>query len=465
MNIKNYLDKKFLISERNSSLRGEFIAGITSFLAICYILIVNGRMFSEMGISFGAIYIATGITTILSTLLIGLYSNLPLIVSTALGVNAFFVYTACMSLGFTYENALIIVFLDGILFVILSITGLRKIFFDSLPKCVTLAISVGIGLFIAFVGFQSSSIVTFDTSTCVKLNYFSILEGGGLNLILCVLTLISLVLLLAFKRKNIQIGIFITLIIGTVLYYIFYFIFPNLIKLHIQDFNIINGFRDFWNISCFACFRGFDFSHYLSIEGHNIKSLIISLISLFWTFSILSMFDTVGSIMSCVKVAGLDSKNNKSVERGVIADAFSTCLAGLLGTSNQTVFVESTAGIGVGGRTGLTSIFAALGFIIALFFLPIAQMVPPCVYSSVLIFIGLFMAMDIKDLNWSDPIEAFVSFVTIVVMPFTYNVSYGIGFGLITYVLLKISTGKIKELNLITWIVFILFVGLIFGIR
>lgn len=463
MNIKNYLEKKFLVSERNSSLRVEFIAGITSFLAICYILIVNGRMFSELGINFGAIYIATGITTILGTLLIGLYSNLPLIVSTALGVNAFFVYTACMSLGFTYENALMIVFLDGILFVILSITGLRKIFFDSLPKCVTLAISVGIGLFISFVGFQSSSIITFDTSTCVKLNYFSIMEGGGLNLILCVLTLICLVLLLAFKRKNIQIGIFITLIIGTLLYYIFYFIFPNLIKLHIQDFNIINGFRDFWNISFLACFRGFDFSHYLSIEGHSTRSLIISLISLFWTFSILSMFDTVGSIMSCVK--GLDIGNNKSIQKGVIADAFSTCIGGLLGTSNQTVFVESTAGVVVGGRTGLTSIFAALGFIVALFFFPIAQMVPPCVYSSVLIFIGLFMAMDIKDLNWSDPIEAFVSFITIVVMPFTYNVSYGIGFGLITYVLLKIATGKIKELNLITWIVFLLFLGLIFGMR
>lgn len=462
------IEKYFCIKERNTSVKTEFIAGITSFFAICYILIVNGRMFSEIpGLSFGAIYIATGITTILGTLLIGIYSNLPLIVSTALGVNAFFVYTACLSLGFTYENALMIVFIDGLLFVILSITGLRKIFFDSLPKCVTLAISVGIGLFIAFVGFQSSSIITFDNSTCVKLNCFSFLEGGEHNLIICLLTLISLVLLLTFKRKNIQIGIFITLIIGTILYYILHFIFPNIIKIEAQDFNIIDGFKDFWNMSCFACFRGFDFSHYLSIEGHNIRTLVISLISLFWTFSILSMFDTVGSIMSCVRVAGLDKGNlvNKSVQKAVIADAFSTCFAGLFGTSNQTVFVESSAGIGVGGRTGLTSIFAACGFLIALFFLPIAQMVPPAVYSSILIFVGLFMAMDIKDLNWSDPIEAFVSFITIVVMPFTYNVSYGIGFGLITYVLLKISTGKIKELNTITWLVFILFLGLIFGIR
>lgn len=457
----------FDFAGRNTDPKKEILAGVTTFFAMCYILFVNGYIFAEIpGVTFSAVYIGTGIATVFGTLVLALLSDLPMVQSTSLGLNTFFVFVCCLGYGFTYANSLLFVFASGVIFLVFTLTGMRKLLYEALPKCILNIIPAGIGLFVAFIGFANAKIIIADASSCVALNGFGLLSGKWTGLMPVIVTFITFSLMAVFEKKKIFGGIFVSVIIGTVLYYILGYNMPDTFREFHTDFNPMNAFREFWNISFLEVFRkGFDFSDYLSAEGHNNFSLAIAAAATVFSFCMLSMFDGFGTLLGCCKSTELMKKNERGEEtvlkmnEAMSSDAIATVMAAVCGTSSQTMYIESSAGIKAGGRTGLTGITVCVLFVIALFFAPFAVLIPSSVCGAVLIYIGLVIFSDIKNMQWDNNIA--VSLMTLVSMTFTGNISYGIGFGIIFYGLIKILSGKIKEIKFLTWIVFVLFALLI----
>ena len=469
--MKNLVNNYFRLDKYGTTLNVEFMAGLTTFLSMCYILIVNASIFTNIeGVSFNAIYIATAIATVFGTLLLGLMARLPIAQSTGLGINAFFVYTCCLAFGFTYANSLVFVLIDGIIFLILTLTGLRSIIFDSLPKSITMAISVGIGLFIAFVGLQNVGIVVNNPSTCVTLASFNLLGTADWAQIMpFAITIITFTVLISFMKKGIKTGVFWAILIGTALYYLLGLTVPqfyNNLNLNIS-INPLHSFGDFYNFSFGKVFKeGFDFTYYLSDPDNSKTSLIVVFITTSLAFCMLNMFDSLGTLYGCCKAGNLYEKNEKgenvipSLNKAMASDAIATCVASVCGTSTQTLFMESTSGISAGGKTGLTAIVVAILFFIAMFCAPLAALVPPCAYCAALIYVGLLMIGSIKELDLKDVEVATPAFMTIIMIPFTYNISFGIAFGLLSHVLIKVFLGKAKEIKVSTWVVFLLFCAL-----
>ncbi len=475
------MDKFFKITQKGSTVRTEIIAGVTTFMAMAYILLVNPGMFGNLGgeagsegfaSMYGAVYIATAVSAVIGTALIGLLANLPLAQASGMGLNAFFVYTVCFGLGFTYANALLFVLADGILFVILTATGLRNIIFNAIPKPVKAAIPAGIGLFIAFLGLQDSGLVVANESTGVTLASFNLLGGVTWGEIMpLIVTVITLILIAVLSKKNVKGAILWSILIGAILYYAFGFTtgMYNQAFFDSLSFNPFEAFGQFADNAFLKVFtEGFNFDTYLAAEGHSVGGLVIAFITTALAFCLVDMFDTLGTLYGACRAGDLLVKGKDgemevpNMNKAMMADAVATCTGAVCGTSTVTTFVESSAGAAAGGKTGLSSMVTALLFAVALFFSPVAALIPACSYSAALIFVGVLMISCVKDIDWSDVSIAVPAFLTLALMPFTYNISYGIAFGLISYIFIKLFTGKAKEINVATYIIAALFAAMFF---
>lgn len=469
----SFFDRKFRITEKGSSIKTEIVAGFTTFLAMAYILVVNSGMFAELGtVSFDAMYVTTALSAVIGTVLIGLLANLPLAQAPGMGLNAFFVYTVCGALKFTYANALVFVLLDGLIFVALTLTGLRKIIFEAIPPVVKAAIPAGIGLFIAFLGLQDAKIVIPYETTGVTLASFNLLGGASWGQVMpLVVAVISILLIAILSQKKVKGSILWGILGGTVLYYLLGFTVSGFYDKFGEtfSFNPLKPFVAFGNEAFGKVFtQGFDFSAYLAKDGSSVGGLVILFITTALAFCMVDMFDTMGTLYGACRGGNLletgDNGELKvpNMEKAMLADAVATCTGAVLGTSTVTTFVESSAGVAAGGKTGFSSLITAAAFLVALFFAPLAKLIPAYAYGAALVYVGVLMIGCVKDIDWSDVSVSVPAFMTMVMMPFTYNISYGIAFGLISYVVIKVFTGKIKEIKVGTWIIAALFLAMFF---
>ncbi len=464
------MEKRFHLKEHGTTVRTEIMAGITTFMAMAYILMVNAGMFAELSVvSYGAVYIATAISAVIGTVLIGLLSNLPLAQASGMGLNAFFVYTVCFGFGMSYANALVLVLVDGLVFVLLTVTGLRKMIFDAIPKAVKTAISAGIGLFIAFIGMQNAGIVEANQSTLVNLRSFNVFTGGitWADIFPVLITLMAVFVIGALSKKKVKGAVLWGMLGGAILYYIVGFItVPGFYETSVApnlSSDFFGAFKDFGSMAFGKVFtEGFDFSAYIAANGET--NFIVTFLTSMLAFCMVDMFDTLGTLYGACATGSLLTKegNVPNMDKAMLADAIATCCGAVCGTSTVTTFVESSSGVAEGGRTGLASMATAALFFIAMFLAPVAQLIPTYACAAALIYVGVLMMANVKDIEWSDPATAVPAFLTIAFMPLTYNISYGIAFGLISYIFIKIFTGKIKEINVGTWIIGILFTLMFF---
>lgn len=469
------MEKFFHLKEKGTTVKIEILAGLTTFMAMAYILMVNANMFSDLSAINGvpasriynAIYIATAISAVAGTLLIGLLANLPLAQASGMGLNAFFVYTVCFGFGLTYANALVLVLFDGIIFIILTLTGVRAKIFTAIPECVRVAIPAGIGLFIAFLGLQNAGIVVSDSSTCVNLASFNLLNGKAtwasvMPMLVTIFTLFAIAVLSIRKIKG---SVFWGMLGGTIVYYIlgltvngFYDGFADNLS-----FNPFTAFKDFGELSFGKVFtEGFDFSAYL--DTHSTGSLIILLVTTALAFCLVDMFDTLGTLFGACSRGNMLTKDGQvpNFEKAMLSDAVATVCGSVCGTSTVTTFVEASAGVAEGGRTGLSAVVSAIMFFIAMFLSPVASLIPGCTTAAVLVYVGVLMIGCVLKIKWDDPEIAVPAFLTVSFMPFTYNISYGIAFGLISYIFIRLFTGKVKEIKIGTWVIGILFAVMFF---
>lgn len=467
------MEKFFKLKERKTTVRTELVAGITTFMAMAYILMVNAGMFGELGDGYyNAVYIATAISAVAGTVLIGLLANLPLAQAPGMGLNAFFVYTVCFTLGFSYANALVLVLFDGLLFVILTVTGLRSIIFNAIPKPVKAAISAGIGLFIAFLGMQNAGIVVNNDSTLVDLHSFNLFFGNTTwpELMPIIVAILAVFLISILSKLKVKGAVLWGILGGAVMYYaIGLTTITGFYADSVADkltLNVLQPFKDFGNLAFGKVFtEGFNFKPY--IEAHGMTNFIITILTTILAFCMVDMFDTLGTLYGACSIGGLLDKKGEvpNMNRAMLADALATCTGAVCGTSTVTTFVEASAGVAEGGRTGLSAMFSALLFFIAMFLAPVAALIPGCATAAALIYVGILMISGVKDIDWIDPCSAVPAFLTMVLMPFTYNISYGIAFGMLSYIIIHLFTGKVRQIKIGTWIIGILFTIMFFFSR
>ncbi|MBQ9086419.1 MAG: NCS2 family permease [Clostridia bacterium] len=465
------MERFFKLKERGTTVKVEFIAGMTTFFAMVYILMVNANMFADpfgdgsnpLGVSYGAIYIATAISAVVGTVLAGLLSNLPLAQASGMGLNAFFVYTVCIGFGLSYANALVLILIEGVAFILLTVTGLRKKIFDALPGTVLAAIPSGIGLFIALLGLQNAGIVVPDSSTCVNLASFNLLHQSWGDIMPMVVTLCTLLAIVIMSHKKIRGAVLIGIVGGMALYYLLGLTVTGFYEnLNINLISPIGAFKEFGELSLFTVFtEGFDFSAYVSQHGS--ANLVLTIVTTALAFCMVDMFDTLGTLYAaCERADLLDEKGEPlNMNRGMLSDAIATTTGAICGTSTVTTFSEVNAGVAAGGRTGLTSVFCGLFFFIAMFLSPIAQLVPGCATAAALIYVGILMMGSIKNIDWSDFRVSVPAFLTLTIMPFTYNISYGIAFGLISYIVISLFCGDAKKIKGSSWVIAALFVAML----
>ena len=425
------MDKFFRLKENNTNVRTEVVAGITTFMTMAYILIVNPSILSAAGMDQGAVFTATAVSAIIGTLIMGLYAKLPFAQAPGMGLNAFFAFTVVLGMGYSYQFALTAVLLEGLIFILLTIFNVREAIVDSIPANIKKAISVGIGLFIALIGLEGAGIVVHpaDGGTIVSLG--NIISGPGL---LAIIGIVITGILVARKVKGaLFLGMVITTVIGIPMG-----VTPMPESIVSMPPSISSTFMQF--------------------EWHNIFSF--DMVIVLFTLLFMDMFDTIGTLVGVATKAKMLDENGRvpNIKKALFADAIGTTVGACLGTSTVSTFVESAAGVAEGGRTGLTAVATAAMFGIALFFAPLFGVITPAVTASALVIVGLFMIETIKEIDLEDYTEAVPAFLTIIMMPFAYSISDGVVFGVISYIALKLFTGKYKDISFTTVIVGIIFV-------
>lgn len=437
----------FKLKEHNTTVKAEIIGGLTTFFAMSYIIFVNPGMLGATGMNATGVAMATCISAAIGCFLTAFLANVPFAQAPGMGLNAFFTYTVCMSMGYSWEQALTIVLISGLLFLIVAISPLRKNLINAIPKNLKSAISAGIGLFITLIGLKNSGIVNFDAG----LPALSKLTSGGV-----LLTIIGIIITAVFLACNFKgaifLGIIATAIIGIV---------PSLLGWNIfGEFAVDGSIYDIKDLTAIGevAFK-FDFS---GIMSHGLLPLITAIVS----FALVDCFDTVGTLIGTASNAGmLDSDGNlKNGDKALIADAVATCAGACLGTSTVTTFVESSSGIGAGAKTGLSSVVVGIMFVLATFIAPIFGVLTAnswylyAITSPALVIVGVLMMKGVKDIDWADMDEAIPSFLTIAMMPFAYSISDGIAFGFISYTLIKVCKGKFKKVPVLLYILSVLFI-------
>lgn len=421
------LQKLFGFDPTKNKLKTEIIAGITTFLTMAYILAVNPSMFTACGMPAGSVFTATALAAITGTLIMSLWAKLPFALAPGMGLNAFFVFTVCLGLGHSWQFALTAILIEGLIFVILTLTNLREAIVNAIPASLKNAIGAGIGLFIAFIGLQNAGVIVKNDATLVSLG--DITSGAPM------LAMIGLIITGVFIAKNVKggllWGILITAIIG--------------IPMGLTHYSGIMSVPD----SLDPIFLKFEWNRILSLD----------MVVIVFTFLFIDMFDTIGTLVGVSTKANMLTPEGKipRVKEAFMADAIATCAGACYGTSTTTTYVESAAGVAQGGRTGLTSFVVAVCFTIALLFSPLFLSIPAAATSPVLIIVGLFMLSPIKNIDLDDFSESIPAFVCIVMMPLAYSISDGILLGMICYVVLNVLCGNFKKITITMYVLAIIF--------
>ena len=441
----------FKLKENKTTVRTEIVAGLTTFFTMAYIIFVNPSILGTTGMDTGAIMLATCISAAIGTLLMGLLSNYPLAQAPGMGLNAFFAFTICGTYGYSWQAGLAAVFISGLIFILLTATGGREAIVNAIPLPIKKAISGGIGLFIAIVALINAGIVANSDSTLITLGNFS-----DPKVLLAVIGIVITTVLVVWHVKG---GLFISILITTVVGAIMQFGFGANVGIA-KGLSVGNSLAP-----TFGQFLG-GFGELLKLD-QGIGVAIFSLISVLISLTMVDMFDTLGTLYGACAAGNMltEDGNVPNMDKAMLADAVATCCGAVCGTSTVTTFVESSAGVAEGGRTGLASMATAALFFIAMFLAPVAQLIPTYACAAALIYVGVLMMSNVRSIDWDDPAAAVPGFMTVAFMPLTYNISYGIAFGLISYVFIKIFTGKIKEVNAGTWVITILFALMFFLTR
>jgi len=427
------LEKFFMLKENNTNVKTEILAGITTFITMAYILAVNPGMLSATGMDPGGVFTATTVSAIVATLIMALYAKYPFALASGMGLNAFFAFTIVLGpMGKSWQFALTAVLIEGLIFILLSVLKAREAIFDSIPLNLKHAVSVGIGLFIAFIGLSGAGIVRTGEGTIVALGELT----SGPAAVAIIGIIITGYLLSRKVSGAILIGIIATTVIGI----------PMGVTVIPEGFSIVSLPPSVADVA----FKFVGFEEIFSLE----------MLVVVFTFLFVDIFDTVGTLAGVSSKAGMLDENGRlpRVGKALMADAVGTIVGACLGTSTVTTYVESAAGVAEGGRTGLTSLATAGMFAIALFFAPLFTMIPAAATAPALVIVGLFMMTPITKINFIDFTEAIPAFLTIVMMPFAYSIADGIVFGMVSYVILKLLTGRTKEVSKVMWVLALLFV-------
>lgn len=431
------LEKMFKLTEKGTNVKTEVIAGLTTFLAMAYILFVNPSILSATGMSFNGVFFATAISSAIATILMGVLANYPVALSAGMGVNAFFTYTVCFGFGYTPEAALAAVFVSGLLFLVISVTGIRKIVINAIPKNMKLAIGAGIGFFIAFIGFANAKIIVASEATFVTL--------GNFKDPIVLLAVIGLFITVGLVVKKVPAAVFWGLIATSIIGLLMNF--AGLAEgLPTLPSKIVSFELDTSTIGIFS--KGFG-------ELFSKPSAFMVIFS----FLFVDFFDTAGTLVAVGNDIGLVKENGEleNVEKALLSDSVGTIVGAGLGTSTVTSFVESGSGVAAGGRTGLTAVTTGVLFILSIFFSPILSVVTSAVTAPALIVVGIFMSQQLKGVEWDDISVAAPAFLTIITMILTYSISDGIAVGFLFYTVSMIFAGKSKEIVPVIYILDLIF--------
>ncbi|WP_340111759.1 NCS2 family permease [Maribellus mangrovi] len=417
------LDKYFGITTRGSSYRKEIIGGATTFLTMAYIIFVNPNILGDAGMNKDALITVTILASVIGTVLAGVWARVPYAMAPGMGLNAFFTYTLVLGAGVDWQTALGVVFISGVIFVILTVTGIRTKIIHTIPLALRLATGAGIGLFISFIGFKEMGLVVANPATFVGLGTFTptLLIGLG-----------GLVITAILEVKKVKGGIFYGIIITTIIAIIF-----GQVKAPQVLFSMPPSISP------------------LAFKLDIMSALSFGLIGAVFSFMFVDLFDSVGTIVACSYEAGFVDKNGKveHVDRILEADAVATVAGSLLGTSTTTTYIESASGIANGAKTGFASVITALLFLLTLFFAPVIGIVPAYATAPALVIVGVYMFKNIAQIKFTDFTESIPAFLTIILMPLTYSISNGLSFGFIAFVLLKAVAGKFDEISWLMWII------------
>ena len=433
--MKPFFEKAFGFDSQKHTVRTEILAGLTTFLTMAYILAVNPNIFSALDMPRGSVFTATALAALIGTLVMALYAKKPFALAPGMGLNAFFVFTVCLGMGHSWQFALTAVFLEGIIFIILTLTKVRSWILNAIPLSLKHAIGAGIGLFIAFIGLQNAGIIANNDATLVGLG--DITHGTALLAVIGIVITGALVILKV--RGSILIGILATAIIGL-------FIKDPASGEAITKFSGVVSAPD----SVAPIFCKFEWSSILSWD----------MLAVVFTFLFIDMFDTMGTVIGVSQKAGkVDEEGNvDGIDKMFMADSIATVAGACLGTSTTTTYVESASGVGDGGRTGLTAFTVAGLFALALFFSPIFLAIPGAATAPALVIVGVMMMAPVAKVDWEDFSESIPAFLTVLLMPVAYSISDGILIGVITYVLLNACAGKFKKISPTMWVLAVLFV-------
>jgi AGZA family xanthine/uracil permease-like MFS transporter len=445
------LEKFFKLKENGTNVRTEVVAGVTTFMTMAYILAVNPSILSASGMDAQAVLIATAIASFIGTICMALLANYPFALAPGLGLNAYFAYTVCGSMGYSWQIALFAVFVEGLIFIVLSLTNVREAIFNAIPLQLKKGVSVGIGLFIAFIGLQNAGIVVNNDSTLVSIVDFTAdFHTSGISALLAVIGIFIIAVLYVKKVKGaILIGIFATWILGIIcqltgLYVVtpdagYYSLIPAWSSFNLGAISSVFG----------QCFKA-DFS---SLRAFDFVAIVCA-------FLFVDIFDTLGTLIGCATKADMLDKEGKlpRIKEALLADAIATTAGAVLGTSTTTTFVESSAGVAEGGRTGLSSVVTGLLFLLAVFLSPIFITIPSFATAPALLFVGFLMISAVTAIDFNDYTEAVPAYLALIAMPLTYSISEGIAAGVISYVVINLVSGKAKKITPLMYVLAVLFI-------
>ncbi|MDD5185513.1 MAG: NCS2 family permease [Paludibacter sp.] len=423
------LEKFFKLKQNNTNPRREIMAGIITFLTMSYILVVNPIILGETGMDKSALFTTTALAAIVGTLLMALLANVPIAQAPGMGLNSFFAFTVVLTMGYTWQFALTAVIIEGVIFMILTLFNVRELIIKNIPKGLKDAIPVGIGLFITLIGLKSAGIVVSNPNTLVSL-------GNMANHSVWV-AFLGLIVIAVLLVKNVHGAILIGMLVSTVFAFF------------LGDVTVPQGSLISLPPSIAPIFFRFEWTHVFTFD----------MLIVVFTFLLVNLFDSVGTLIGVISKTGIADKNGDfpQIQKALMADALGTMSGAILGTSPNTAYIESAAGVAAGGRTGLTSVSTAVMFALALFLAPIFLMVPASATAPALIIIGLFMMSSVTNINFNDISQGFPAFLTIIFMPLTYSIVQGIIFGILSFTLIKMMTGKFKEVSITLYVISLFF--------
>lgn len=445
------LEKLFKLKKNDTTVKTEVIAGLTTFMTMAYILAVNPSMLNAAGMDTNAALIATALAAFIGTLAMAFLANYPFALASGMGLNAYFAYTVCGSMGYSWQVALLAVFAEGIVFIALSLTNVREAIFNAIPLTLKHGVSAGIGLFIAFVGLQGAHLVVNSNSTLTTtVDFAGNFHTEGICAVLAIVGLfITIILYIKGFKGAILIGIIATWILGMIMQAVgvyrvdveggFYSLFPNLAFVDLTDLGKTFG----------QCFRA-------DLSGVSVINFIVVLLS----FLFVDIFDTLGTLVGvATKAAMLDSDGKlPRIKQALLADAIATSAGAIIGTSTTTTYVESSAGVAAGGRTGLSSVVTGLLFLVSIFFAPIFTAIPGFATAPALIFVGFLMVSSVIKIDFSDLTEAVPAYLCMLAMPLMYSIAEGIAMGVVSYVVINLLCGKAKKITPLMYVLAVLFI-------